>query len=77
MSETNETIWTKFGVNIPWLVFFKPFVFITDFATVSLLILRGSDALGRNSAILYKGDNFWDFLFVFVRTKTLLNRGLL
>ena len=27
--------------------------------------LRGLDILGRFSAILYKGDNFCDFLFTF------------
>ena len=40
-------------------------------------ILRLLDALGRFSAILDKGDNVCDFLFVFMHTKPLLERCLL
>ena len=43
----------------------------------ALLAVRGLDALGRFSAILFKGDNFYDFPFVFLNTKSLLKRDLL
>ena len=36
---------------------------------------RGADTLGRVS-IFYKGDNICDFLYVFLHTKPLLERGL-
>ena len=33
--------------------------------------------MDRNYAIIYKGDNFCDFLFAFLHTKSLLKMGLL
>ena len=44
---------------------------------LTTLILRGLDILGNFSAIFYKGDNFCDFRFAFLHTKSLLQRGLL
>ena len=35
------------------------------------------DILIRVSSIFNKGDNFWDILFAFLLTKSLLKRGLL
>ena len=40
-------------------------------------LLRRLDTLGRFSAILYKPDNFCDFLFAFLNTKSLVKSGLL
>ena len=39
--------------------------------------LRELDKLGRFSTISYKGDNFCDFLFDLLYTKSLLERGLI
>ena len=39
--------------------------------------LRRRDTPCRLSVILSKGDNFCDFLFAFLHTKSLLKRGLL
>ena len=36
------------------------------------LSFRGLDSRDRFSAILYKGDNIYDFLFAFLHTKSLL-----
>ena len=36
---------------------------------------EGKDQLGRFTAILYKEDNFCDFLFAFLSTKPLLKKG--
>ena len=35
------------------------------------------DTLVRFSAAFYKGDNFCDFVFLFLHTKSLLKKGLL
>ena len=45
---------------------------VTIFAEGGWLMLRRMDTPGSFSAILYKGDNFCDFLFPFLNTKTLL-----
>ena len=39
--------------------------------------LRSMDTLHKFSAISYKGDNFYEFLFTFLHTNLLLKRGLL
>ena len=39
-----------------------------------LYLLKGPDTLGRFSVVLYKGENFFDFLFAFPCTKTLLKK---
>ena len=46
---------------------------------MSLKAIRGLDRLGTFSeaAMVYKGGNFYDFLFTFQSTKPLLKRGLL
>ena len=38
---------------------------------LSLLSFKGTNILGRFSAILYKGDNFCDFLLASLHTKPL------
>ena len=39
--------------------------------------LKGLDTLGRFSVIVYRGDNFCDFLFAFIHTQQLRKGGLL
>ena len=46
-------------------------------AVAARINLRGLDTLGRISSILYKRDNFCDFRFAFLHTKTLLKWDLL
>ena len=46
------------------------------FFTPKQYVFKRNGYLGRISAMLYKGDNFCDFLFIFLLTKS-LKRGLL
>ena len=43
---------------------------------LSLQYLWGFDTLGKLSATTFKEDNFCDFLFAFLYSKSLLNRTL-
>ena len=41
-----------------------------------LWVLRGLDTLGRFAAISKKGDNFYNFLFVFLHTQVISKKGV-
>ena len=45
--------------------------------TLTVTGLKGLDTLGRCSPILFKGDNFCDFLFAFLNNKPFLKKPTL
>ena len=62
-------LWEDLSIWMTFFFFFFFFLQLSSFQKAIRLLqiihkyLRGIDILGRLSTILYKGDNFYDFLF--------------
>ena len=64
------------GVEVRYKKLYLQLPFRLQYISIRLKWV-GPESLGRFFTILYKGDNFREFLFVFMHTNPLLKWGLL